>query len=66
MLTLVLATLLAPAQAAHGHAPIYRSHDISGALRAGCSVQQVHTPAGKIGNQAAIVRCPKVSRATKR
>jgi hypothetical protein len=27
-------------------------------LKAGCKVQQVHTPAGKIGSHRAILRCP--------
>jgi len=36
----------------------YRSHEISVGLKAGCKVQQVHTPAGKIGNHPAILRCP--------
>ncbi|WP_448662103.1 hypothetical protein ACG3SL_15690 [Sphingomonas sp. CJ20] len=30
---------------------------VSDALKAGCSVQQVHVPAGKIGSAPAIVRC---------
>lgn len=36
----------------------YRTHEVSVGLKAGCKVQQVHTPAGKIGSQRAIVRCP--------
>jgi len=36
----------------------YRSHEVSVGLKAGCKVQQVHTPAGKIGNHPAILRCP--------
>lgn len=36
---------------------IYRSHDVPAALAAGCRVQHVHTPAGKLGNAPAIIRC---------
>ena len=36
----------------------YRSHEVSVGLKAGCKVQQVHTPAGKIGIHPAILRCP--------
>ena len=36
----------------------YRSHEVSVGLKAGCKVQQVHTPAGKIGSHRAILRCP--------
>lgn len=37
----------------------YRSHQISAGLKAGCKVQQVHTPAGKIGSgHSPILRCP--------
>jgi hypothetical protein len=36
----------------------YRSHEVSAGLKAGCKVQQVHTPAGKIGSHRAILRCP--------
>lgn len=36
----------------------YRTDEVSVGLKAGCKVQQVHTPAGKIGSQRAIVRCP--------
>ncbi|AJP73064.1 hypothetical protein [Sphingomonas hengshuiensis] len=35
------------------HGPL----QVSEALKAGCSVQQVHVPAGKIGTAPAIVRC---------
>jgi hypothetical protein len=37
---------------------LYRSHEVSIGLKAGCKVQQVHTPAGKIGSHRAILRCP--------
>lgn len=36
----------------------YRTHQVAEGLKAGCKVQTVHTPAGKIGGQRAIVRCP--------
>lgn len=36
----------------------YRSHEVSNGLKAGCKVQQVHMPAGKIGSHRAILRCP--------
>lgn len=37
----------------------YRSHQVSVGLKAGCEVQQVHTPAGKIGGgHSPILRCP--------
>lgn len=36
----------------------YRSHEVSVGLKAGCKVQQVHTPAGKMGSHPAILRCP--------
>ena len=36
----------------------YRTHEVSVGLKAGCKVQQVHTPAGKIGSHRAILRCP--------
>jgi hypothetical protein len=58
MIALALLAATAPLHADAAPARIYRSHDVSGALAAGCTVQQVHTPAGKIGNHAAIIRCP--------
>lgn len=35
----------------------YRSHDISGALQRGCTVQRVHVGGGK-AEHAPIIRCP--------
>ena len=55
MLAALLA-LAAPVQAAPA-VQVYRSHDIGAALRAGCKVQQVHMPAGKLGQPPAIIRC---------
>lgn len=55
MLAILLA-LAAPAQTAPA-AQVYRSHDIGTALRAGCKVQQVSIPAGKLGQPPAIIRC---------
>lgn len=52
----VLLALAAPTQAAPA-VQIYRSHDIGTALRAGCKVQQVSIPAGKLGQPPAIIRC---------
>lgn len=36
----------------------YRPDQIPAALKAGCKVWNVHTPAGKIGSPRIIVRCP--------
>lgn len=36
----------------------YRTHEVSVGLKAGCKVQQVHMPAGKIGSHRAILHCP--------
>ena len=49
---------LAETDVAPKSAAQYRSHEVSVGLKAGCKVQQVHTPAGKIGSQRAILRCP--------
>lgn len=51
-----LALLATPALAAErAHAP----HHVSKALKAGCSVHHVHTPAGKTVHQPAIVHCKR-------
>lgn len=41
----------------------YRTDQVSASLKAGCKVWAVHTPAGKIGSQRAIVRCPATVKA---
>lgn len=41
----------------------YRTDHVAAALKAGCKVRTVHTPAGKIGAQRAIVRCPSAVKA---
>lgn len=58
MLIISLAALGLAAMQAGPQQPVqYRTHNISAALKAGCKVQTVHTPASKIGGQRAIVRC---------
>lgn len=53
-----LALLATPALAAErAHAP----HHVSKALKAGCSVHHVHTPAGKTVHQPAIVHCKRAA-----
>lgn len=49
---------LATVQAGPRQSVEYRTHHVSAGLKAGCKVWAVHTPAGKIGGQRAIVRCP--------
>lgn len=56
MLATLFLALAASAQAAPA-VHVYRSHDIGTALRAGCKVQQVSVPAGKLGQPPAIIRC---------
>jgi hypothetical protein len=43
------------------HSPL----QVSDALKAGCSVQQVHLPAGKTGSAPAIVRCTETQTAAR-
>ena len=43
------------------HSPL----QVSEALKAGCSVQQVHMPAGKTGTAPAIVRCSEAQLAAR-
>ena len=53
--TLALAGAATPALA-HDH--VYRSHNTVAALKAGCTVSQVHVPAGKALAIPATIRCP--------
>lgn len=54
----IAATQVAPQQPVQ-----YRTHHVAAGLKAGCKVWAVHTPAGKIGGQRAIVRCPSAVKA---
>lgn len=59
MLLSIVALLAGFAQGQDVNVHVYRSHDISTALKAGCDVQQVPTLSGKTGGAApAIIRCP--------
>ncbi|MEG3175915.1 hypothetical protein U1872_06710 [Sphingomonas sp. RB3P16] len=56
--TALIATVATPALANRlAHSPA----QVSAALKEGCTVQHVHTPAGKIVHSPAIVRCDKVA-----
>ena len=64
MLLVTFAALgLAAVQAETRQSVAYRTDQISAGLKAGCKVWAVHTPAGKIGGQRAIVRCPSAVKA---
>ncbi|WP_404333629.1 hypothetical protein AB2M62_10800 [Sphingomonas sp. MMS12-HWE2-04] len=54
--TLALAAAATPAAASHDH--VYRSHNTPAALKAGCTVSQVHVPSGKAIHTPAVIRCP--------
>lgn len=62
-LVTVAALGLAAAQPTPPQAIAYRTDRVSAALKAGCKVWAVHTPAGKIGSHRAIVRCPSAVKA---
>lgn len=53
--TLALAGAATPALA---HDYVYRSHNTTAALKAGCTVSQVHVPSGKALAIPATIRCP--------
>lgn len=64
MLIMTFAALGLAAMQAPSQQPVqYRTDNIAAALKAGCKVSAVHTPAGKIGGQRAIVRCPSAVKA---
>ena len=56
---LVVATLAVIATPALATERAHTPQQVSDALKAGCSVQHVHTPAGKNGQQPAIVHCKR-------
>ena len=51
------ATLALIATPALAHERAHNPQQVSDALKAGCTVQAVHTPAGKTVHQSAIVHC---------
>lgn len=51
--SLSLAAPVASAEQTRGHHPAA----VSAALKAGCQVQQVHTPSGKTVQSAPLIRC---------
>jgi hypothetical protein len=60
----MFATLIAAAlsvQAAPAAEVLYRSHDVSAALKRGCKVQRVSVSGGK-AEHAPIIRCPASAR----
>uniref|UniRef100_UPI0035CA2E9D hypothetical protein n=1 Tax=uncultured Sphingomonas sp. TaxID=158754 RepID=UPI0035CA2E9D len=62
MIRIVLAVaLVATATPALANRLAHNPAQITAALKEGCTVQQVHTPAGKIVHSPAIVRCDKVA-----
>ena len=54
--TVALAAAATPAAASHDH--VYRSHNTAAALKAGCTVSQVHVPSGKTIHTPPVIRCP--------
>ena len=60
--TFVVATVATPALANRlAHNPA----QVTAALKQGCTVQHVHTPAGKLIHSPAIVRCDKAATVAK-
>ena len=57
----IVGTLLAVATPAIAAERAHAPHQISDALKAGCKIQVVHTPAGKTVHQPAIVHCKRTT-----
>jgi hypothetical protein len=53
--TLALVGAATPAIAAPTH--VYRSHNTAAALKAGCTINQVHVPSGKVIHTPPVIRC---------